>query len=251
MLAEQRFEFIRAELHAKGRILAGDLAAQFSVSQDTARRDLRELAKVGDCRRVYGGAVALAPSAAPLRVRNQLSHDEKARLALRAVKLIRSGQSLFIDSGSTNIAIAKAIPNSVELTVATNSLGVAAALAGHSLVRLIMLGGTYDRDLGTCVGQETLRAISQLHAELLFLGSCGVDAVHGATAFDSAEADVKRAMAKNSSAIIVVATADKLSTAAPFRVASPDAIRHLVVDGKVKASTLAQFKKHGTQVHRA
>ena len=68
---------------------------------------------------------------------------------------------------------------------------------------------------------------------------------------DSAEAEVKRAMAKNSSAIIVVATADKLSTAAPFRVASPDAIRHLVVDGKVKTSTLAQFKKHGTEVHRA
>ena len=251
MLAEQRFEFIRAELAAKGRILAGDLAARFSVSEDTARRDLRELAKVGDCRRVYGGAVAIAPNAGPLRLRNDLLRDEKARLASTAVKLIHSGQSLFIDSGSTNIAIANAIPHSMELTVATNSLGVAVALAEHSLVRLIMLGGTYDRDLGTCVGQETLRTISQLHAELLFLGSCGVDAVHGATAFDSAEADVKRAMVKNSSAIIVVATADKLSTAAPFRVASPDAIRHLVVDGKVKTSTLAQFKKHGTQVHRA
>ena len=228
MLADERHNFIRGELASKGRILAGELAARFEVSEDTARRDLRELAKAGLCRKVYGGAVALAPDVGPLRVRNDLMRDEKMRLALVAVKLIRSGQSLFIDSGSTNIAIAKAIPKNIELNVVTHSLGVAVALADHDLVKLTVLGGAYDRDLGSCVGQVTLEAISHLHADLLFLGSCGVDASLGATAFDSAEAEVKRAMAKNSSAIVVVSTLDKLATAAPFRVVEPEAIGHLL-----------------------
>ena len=251
MLTVERHNFIRKELASKGRVLAGDLAARFSVSEDTARRDLRELAKAGDCRRVYGGAVAPAPNAGSIRIRNDLLSDEKARLALAAVKLMRSGQSFFIDSGSTNIAIASAIPHDVELTVATNSLGVATALADHSLVKLIVLGGAYNRELGTCVGEETLCAISQLNADLLFLGSCGVDAVLGATAFDSAEAEVKRAMAKNSAAIVVAATADKLATAAPFRVAGPEAIRHLVVDRAVQPALLSQFEQQGILIHRA
>jgi DeoR/GlpR family transcriptional regulator of sugar metabolism len=251
MLTDERHNFIRKELASKGRVLAGDLAARFSVSEDTARRDLRELAKAGDCRRVYGGAVAPAPNAGSIRVRSDQLSDEKARLALAAVKLMRSGQSFFIDSGSTNIAIASAIPHDVELTVATNSLGVATALADHSLVKLIVLGGAFNRELGTCVGEETLRAISQLNADLLFLGSCGVDAVLGVTAFDSAEAEVKRAMAKNSTAIVVAATADKLATAAPFRVAGPEAIRHLVVDRVVQPALLSKFKQRGILIHRA
>lgn len=249
MLTDERHSFIRGELAAKGRVLAGDLAARFAVSEDTARRDLRELAKVGACRRVYGGAVA--PDAGPLRVRTDLMRDEKMRLALAAVKLMRSGQSLFIDSGSTNIAIAQAIPRNIELNVATHSLGIAAALADHELIKLTLLGGAYNRDLGSCVGQETVAAISNLHADLLFLGSCGVDALHGATAFDSAEAEVKRAMAKNSSVIAVVSTLDKLATAAPFRVVGPEAIGHLIVSTEVEPAVLLNFEKQGVLIYRA
>ncbi len=251
MLTNERHDFIRKELSSKGRVLTGDLAARFSVSEDTARRDLRELVKAGDCRRVYGGAVAPAPNAGPIGARVELRSDEKMRIAAASVKLIRPGQSLFIDSGSTNIAISRAIPHDITLTVATNSLGVAMALADHSLVKLIVLGGAFDRDLGTCVGEETLRAISQLNADLLFLGSCGVDAIRGATAFDSAEAEIKRAMAKNSAAIVVATTADKLATAAPFRVVGPEAIHHLVVDRAVQPALLSKFKKQGILIHRA
>ena len=195
--------------------------------------------------------MAPAPNAGPIRVRNELASGEKARLAEAAVKLVRPGQSLFIDGGSTNIAIARAITHHVELTVATNSLDVASALADHGLVKLIVLGGVYDRELGTCIGEDTLRAISQLHVDLLFLGSCGVDAVRGATAFDSAEAEIKRAMARNSSAIAVAATADKLATAAPFRVVGPEAIHHLVVDRLAQPSLMSKFRQQGILVHRA
>ncbi len=251
MLTDERHNFIRNELASKGRVLAGELAARFGVSEDTARRDLRELAKAGDCRRVYGGAVAPVPQEQSISTRLATVSAEKLRLAAAAVKLIAPGQSLFIDSGSTNIAIAKAIPSHIELTVATNSLGVATALAAHQHVKLIVLGGVHVRDLGACVGADTLRSISQFNADYYFLGSCGVDAVRGATAFDAAEAEVKRAMARNSTNIVVIATTDKLETAAPFRVAGPEAIGHLVVENDAPIEVLLKFEKQGAHIHRA
>ena len=251
MLTDERHQIIRAQLAAKGRVLAGELAARFGVSEDTVRRDLRELAKVGECRRVYGGAVAPAPFAGRSASAAPQASEEKARLAGAAVKLLSPRQTLFIDGGTTNIAIARAIPQDLELTVATNAVGVASALSEHGLVDLIILGGSFDRELGVCVGGDTLRAVAQLSADLFFLGSCGVDAVRGATAFDSAEAEVKRAMAGNSAGIVIAATTDKLATAAPFRVAGPEAIRHSSSTGPPRARSCAEFEKQGSAIHFA
>jgi len=252
MLTEERHQLIRDQLAADGKVLAGELASRFGVSEDTVRRDLRELAKAGQLRRVYGGAVASAPfAAATLGQRSRHAVEEKTRLARAAVGLLSAGQSLFIDGGTTNEAIARAIPRDMELTVATNALGVASALADLPLVELIVLGGRYVPDLGTCVGADTLAAVAQLGADLFFLGSCGLDVARGVTAFDSAEAEVKRAMAKNSAGIVIAVTNDKLATAAPYRVAGADAIRHLVVEKTAPPATLADFQSRGVQVHFA
>ncbi|TIU04968.1 MAG: DeoR/GlpR transcriptional regulator, partial [Mesorhizobium sp.] len=87
--------------------------------------------------------------------------------------------------------------------------------------------------------------------DLFFLGSCGLDASRGVTAFDSAEAEVKRAMAGNSAGIVIVVTNDKLATAAPYRVAAPDAISHLVVDKTAPSPILADFERLGAEIHFA
>ena len=112
--------------------------------------------------------------------------------------------------------------------------------SGVGLVHAARRDEPLDRDL-----------VAQLSADLFFLGSCGVDAVRGATAFDSAEAEVKRAMAGNSAGIVIAATIDKLATCAPFRVARPEAIRHLVVDRVASRKVLAEFEKQGSAIHFA
>jgi len=252
MLTDQRHQLIRDRLAAEGSVLAGELAGLFGVSEDTVRRDLRELAKAGLCRRVYGGAVVAAPFATtPVGLRASHAVEEKARLARATVALLARGQTLFIDSGTTNAAIARAIPRDLDLTVATNSLEVASALSEHALIELIVLGGRLDRHLGACVGADTLAAVAQLGADLFILGSCGLDASRGVTAFDSAEAEVKRAMARNSAGIVIAVTNDKLATAAPYRVAGAEAIRHLVVDKTAPAAILADFERHGAEIHFA
>ena len=252
MLTDQRHQLIRDRLAAEGSVLAGELASYFGVSEDTVRRDLRELAKAGQCRRVYGGAVASAPFATtPVGLRASHAVEEKTRLARATVALLARGQTLFIDSGTTNAAIARAIPRDLDLTVATNSLEIASVLSDHALIELIVLGGRFDRHLGACVGADTLAAVAQLGADLLILGSCGLDASRGVTAFDSAEAEVKRAMAKNSAGVVIAVTNDKLATAAPYRVAGAEAIRHLVVEKTAPAAILADFERQGAEIHFA
>lgn len=251
MLTEERHRLIRSRLAAEGQVLASALATEFGVSEDTVRRDLRELARAGACRRVYGGALPAAPNPGPARGRATIAVPAKAALARAAVRLLSSGQTVLIDAGTTNAAIAAAIPDQLCLTVATNCLGVAAALAGRANVRLIVLGGTYDASKDACLGGDTIDAIRRLRADLCFLGACGIDAEAGATAFDPTEADAKRAMAAASRALAVAATSDKLATAAPFTVAPPEAITHLVVGPDAPGLPVAAFASLGTAIHRS
>lgn len=249
MLSAERMERIRRELATHGSVLAGEQAVRFGVSEDTVRRDLRELARAGLCRRVYGGAIAAAPETGPLAVRLDQEGEAKTLLAEAAVRLVRPGQTIFIDSSSTNVAIARALPADLELTVATNAPSVAAALEGHVRVRLIVLGGLLDRDKGACVGGSTLRMIDEMRADLLFLGTCGIHATRGATAFDHEEAEVKRAMARNSDVLAAAVTNGKLDTAAPFKIV--DRLQHLIVGADAPAPFLAAIANAGTEVHRA
>lgn len=230
MLTDERHDIIRNLLATDGRVLAHELAERFGVSEDTARRDLRELAKAGDCRRVHGGALPPAPAAASLAERRELNAPGKARLAAKAAGLVKSGQTLFIDAGSTNLAIARALPADIALTVVTNAPGIAEALASHAGVSIMLLGGRYDGRLGSTCGPRVLRDIDNVQADLFVLGGCAVEAGLGVSALDDEEAELKRAMAARSGAIVVAATSDKLGTAAPFRVVPPERLTHLVVE---------------------
>ena len=126
MLTEERHQFIRGQLAAKAVCWPAQLATRFGVSEDTVRRDLRELAKAGECRRVYGGAVAPAPYAGRSACAATMRPRQRPVLPMRPSSSLSARQTLFIDASTTNIAIAKAIPADFELTVATNSIGVAA-----------------------------------------------------------------------------------------------------------------------------
>ncbi len=227
MLTAQRQQLIKDELSSQGRVYARDLAQRFGLSEDTLRRDLRKLAAAGICQRVYGGAVA--PDAGPLHQRHQHLSDEKQRLAAAAVQLITPGQTILIDAGSTNTAIARALPADMDLTLITNAPDIATIVAGRGDMRLIVLGGVFDPQTGACMGPTTRAEVASLRADLFFLGSCGVSAAQGVTAFDAETAALKQAMHAASDQVVIVATSDKLGTAAPFRVLPAADIATLVI----------------------
>jgi DeoR/GlpR family transcriptional regulator of sugar metabolism len=249
LLPNERHRIILDHLARDGRVIAAGLASELGVTEDMIRRDLRDLSEAGICQRVYGGAVPLAPET-PLVQRLGEHVEEKNALAGLAISLVKANQTIFLDSGSTNEAIALCLPQNLNLTVVTNAPLVAAALAGRTDLTLMTVGGRVDPKSGAAVGASAIREIQMIQADLCFLGACSVNVEGGVAAFDPDEADVKRAFVRSSSSLAVAVMNNKLGTRAPHCVASTTQLTFLIVEQSAPASTVNELIDAGVQVLR-
>ena len=250
-LPGERHEAILDRLARGGRVLAAELAREFRTSEDTVRRDLRDLAAAGLCRRVYGGALPLSPASGTLADRERESPERKAALGRAAASLVKPGQVLFIDAGSTNAAIARALPSGLGVTVVTNAPGVAQDLVGRPGVELVLIGGRVDPRTGAALGARAFRDAREIRVDLAFLGACAVDADAGVAAFGSEEAEFKRLVAGQAAAVAVAVTTEKLGTAAPFFIIPVAALTHIVVEEDASKEALARLSAGDVHVLRA
>jgi len=251
LLLDERHRLIRERLSDQGRVLAADLARELGASEDTIRRDLRELASLGVCRRVYGGALPISPASGALAERRLQRPERKLVLAREAVKLVAPGQFLFLDAGSTNLAIAEALPSGADLTIAANAPAIAACFTGRPGFQVLLVGGRLDLDLGAALGAQAIRDIGAMTPDLCFLGACALDAQAGVRAFNFEDAAFKRALAERSRSVVVAATSDKLGASAHFDVTPAADIDHLVVEADAPAAAVAPFERLGIEIHRA
>lgn len=243
LLPEEREKLILEQLRAQGRVLASALATQFQTSEHTIRRHLRDLASAGHCKRVYGGALAASPADQPAAVRMREATDRKALLAIAAVSIVEPKQIILLDAGSTNVAIADALPDGADLTVVTNSPHACARLLDRPGFNVILIGGRIDQRAAGSVGATALLQVQQIRADLCFLGACAFDPEEGVAAFDAEDAELKRAMVNASGSIAIAATSEKLMTAAPFLVAPANAVDYLFVEADLAAGRLAALNK--------
>ena len=140
-VAEIRRNEIENRLKRGLPVSATALAEEFLVSEDAVRRDLRALAAEGKCKRVYGGAIPLSPEGGPLEHRLLNDVHEKRALSLAALSLLSEASTVFLDSGSTNLALAREIPLDRPLTVVTNSISIAALSLNERISKLSSLVG--------------------------------------------------------------------------------------------------------------
>jgi len=244
-LLKERQGVISDRLRTHGRVLAAELAAEFGVSEDTVRRDLREMAAAGLCERVYGGALPVAPAGGSLKHRMAFAVDRKQALARAAVAEIAAGSTVFFDAGSTNLAIANALPDELELTAITTAPAIAAALVDRPAVNVILIGGVVDRRTGGVLGAKALRDMEPLAPDLCVLGACGVDPEAGVTAFEFEDAEFKRFVVARSRSVLVAATSEKLGTVAPHKVASVSRCACLVVEHDADPAAVALYRERG------
>src|ERR1700678_4122474 len=148
------------------------LAKEFLVSEDAVRRDLRALAAEGKCKRVYGGAIPLSPGGGPLEHRLLSNVHEKRALSVAALSLVSEASTVFLDSGSTNLALAREMPLDRPLTVVTNSISIAAALLERKNLKVIVIGGEIDPDAEAAIGPSAVREAQRFNFDLCFLGVC-------------------------------------------------------------------------------
>jgi len=247
-LPRERQQRILDRLNREGRVVAADLAQEFRVSEDSIRRDLRDLASQGLCRRVYGGAL-LVQHVAPLGERHHERVELKRALAQVAAELVGEGHILFIDAGSTNTALAKALPDHRDLTVVTNAPDVATAVLGRPGFEVILLGGRLDPHIGGAIGSRTVRQAQDIRADLCFPGVCAIDPQRGLWTIDEEETVFKQAIIEASGETVAIATPDKLVASATHHTVPITGIAHLVVAPDTDPAMVARYRAAGVAVH--
>ena len=218
MLTRERKAFLLDRLAREGRLVATALAAELGTSEDTIRRDLRELAAEGLLTRVHGGAMPASPAVQPLAARRTIAPDLKARLADRAAALLLPGMTVILDGGTTHAALVAALPRDLSLTVVTHSPTIATLLEPFEKIRVILIGGPLLRHSMVAVGAEAAEAYSRVRADLCLLGVTGLHAEAGLTTGDPEEAAIKRRMVAQAGETVVIATPDKLGAVSPFAI---------------------------------
>jgi DeoR/GlpR family transcriptional regulator of sugar metabolism len=243
-----RRDVIAKRLDQGESVVATALAAEFDVSEDAIRRDLRALASEGRCRRVYGGALPVLPTAVPMSARLDKGRDRKHALARRAVPLISRGELVFLDSGSTNLAIVEFLPEDEELVIATNSIDIAAAVLRRSDLKLILIGGEVDPAIGGAVDSSAIAKVSALNIDRSFIGACSVSTTRGLSVFSMADASFKQAVIAASRVVTALVTSEKLEIHAPFRVDTLAAFESLVLEHDVAVEDQERIAQAGTSV---
>lgn len=248
MLTQQRKKLLLDRLAKDGRIVAKEVSAELDLSEDTIRRDLRELAAEGLLQRVHGGALPASPTVANLAARRSMASEEKRRLGRKAATLVARKQRVFIDGGTTHLELIRALPLDLNITVITHSPTTAAALEPHRTVDVILIGGTLFRHSMVAVGAVALEAIHRLTIDLAFIGLTGLHPKEGGTTGDYEEAAIKRAIIKRSAETVALMTSEKIGAVSAYTVCAIKDLSSVVVP---READMKSFAKTGTEFIRA
>ena len=251
MLTTQRKQLLLTRLQQDGQIVAKVFSEELGISEDTVRRDLRELGAEGRLQRVHGGALPASAAVGNLQAREQLSPEDKRALGRAGAALVLPGQVVILDGGTTSLQVVQHLPLDLRATVVTHSPTVAVALAGHAQVEVLMLGGRLFRHSMVNVGASVVEAAAQLRADLYLMGVTGVHAETGLTTGDFEEAAVKRALHQRAAETVVLASIDKLDTASPFSVAPLRELAALVVPATTPRALRKKLQAGGAKVEIA
>ncbi len=251
MLTVQRKQRILELLGSQGQVSVIALSQAWGVSEDTVRRDLRDLAAEGRLLRVHGGALPASPAVESYEHRERISVDVKARLGKAAASLIQRGQVVAIDGGTSNLQLVRSLPRDLPFTAVTHSPVIAAELRGHALVEVLMIGGRLFRHSLVAVGSETTEAVGRLRCDLFFLGATGIHPDTGVTTGDWEEAAVKRAFCRSSAETILMVTPEKWGAASPYQIIPAQELSVLVVEEVTSEEALEPYRRWGVEIVKA
>ncbi len=229
MLNHERKTHLLSLLEKQGSIVAKEVSRNLGLSEDTIRRDLRELAKVGRLKRVHGGAVPVAPANAAFPFRTGIATPEKVQIGKYAAAMVEPGQVVFLDGGTTALQLAKHLPQRLDATIITHSPNVALQLLNHDRLAVEIVGGRLLRHSIVTCGAATIAWLDRYRPDIAFIGATGLHAEQGVTTGESEEAEVKRAVIAKTGSTLILASSEKLGAVSSFEIAPWAEIDGLVV----------------------
>lgn len=247
---KERHALILSEVRRSASIRISRLALRLGVAGETIRRDLIELGDAGLLNRTYGGAtISLVTSEPVIAERSQTMIEERARIGRGAAGLVEKGQIVMIDGGSTTYEVARSLSQlKRELTIITNSIGVAAVTGANPTFRVILCPGTYDSREASVVGEDTVEFVRRYNADIAIIGASSLS-VDGPSDMISGAAAVKRAMIARALSTALVVTNDKFGRNSLERVCGLDELSDIVTDREPQSALLAAIEGAGAELH--
>lgn len=231
VLAAERLDRVREAVREARVIRVEDLCRRLDVSVATVRRDLLALEARGEIRRVHGGAVSVDSRLEEPRFDDKadMASREKTRIAEAALRRVTDGSTVYLDGGSTVLALARALRTRTDVTVTTNSLRAAMELSGQG-PRTLLIGGELRRLSQTLVGPLSKHVLDALRFDIAFMGAMGVGADGAITTTDPAEAFTKDAVMHCATKVILLADRSKLGKVSFARAGRMEQVDELITD---------------------
>ena len=251
LLIDERRGLILELVRQQRRATVAELAERFHTSLVTIRADLAALAAEGALVRTRGGALPLRDEEeVPLNVKQTLHLQQKQRIAAAAAALIRDGETILLDSGTTTYALAceiRGLPLA-GINVITNALNIATVLAPVPHVNLIMPGGQLRQQSFSLSGPIAVNSLGGLHADRLFLGVDSLDPEIGLMTPYLQEAQFNAQMIRISRQVVAVADSSKLMRRNLSVIASVDQLHMLITDSAANPETVEDLRRRGVEV---
>ena len=248
MLKEERFSHILTLIKKKGKADYESLAGELDVSEDTIRRDIESLHNNGLLLKVRGGAISLLKNPLSFQDRTQYQLEEKNIIALKTLPLIKEGQTVFMDGGSTICAVASHLPANAKFRLITNNMALVPVISTFKHIELIVLGGTYDREAAANTGGQTCSEAAKYIADLYLMGTCALQKDFGISAVFQPDGEVKQQMLKNAAKTYALANNAKLNVTGYYKVCELNEIKGLVTDLPADDPRLDYFRGMGIRL---
>jgi DeoR/GlpR family transcriptional regulator of sugar metabolism len=248
MLKEERHTHILTTLGKKGKVNFGSLSKTLKVSEDTVRRDIDSLHSNGLLVKVRGGAISLSRNPLSFQDRTRFLSEEKNVIALKTQQLIKDGQTVFMDGGSTICAIAEHLPADARFRLVSNNMALVPILSKYKHIELILLGGTYDRETAVTTGGQTCREAAKYIADLYLMGTCALHPDLGISAVFQPDGEVKQSMLHNAATTYALANHANLNSTEHYKVCALTDVAGLITDLPSDAPQLDDFRDLGIRL---
>jgi DeoR/GlpR family transcriptional regulator of sugar metabolism len=253
MADRERLDQIRKYIRENNQVEVVEISKLFNVSTATARRDLDQLAEIGEIQRIHGGArlIQKAPPEPPVMQRRSEQSEEKKRIARMTASLVQDGETVLMGGGTSVYEVARELDGKLNLSVITNSILVIEALVHNKEINLIALGGLIRHDELLSYGHFADLALAELYADKVILGVRSISLERGLTIDFVPEFATEQVMLTKGKEVIVVCDHTKFNRESTLHLGDLSQVDIIVTDEQAPDELLDEIRATGTQVYKA
>jgi DeoR/GlpR family transcriptional regulator of sugar metabolism len=248
MLKKERQAYILHQVNLHNKVLAVNLSQDISVSDDTIRRDLHELAEEGKIIKVHGGALSKSFHKGDPSSEQVYAYVNKGIIAQKAAGLIKDGMFVLTSGGTTIVELARALPKELNATFISGSISALMEYVKHPTIEVIAIGDKVSKNSKITIGTGAINQIKQIQSDLCFLGINAIDVDFGISDNDWDVVQMKKAMIESSKKVVCLTISEKINSLQPIKVCTLKEIDVLITELSPDDPLLKPYVDIGIQV---